>query len=834
MSFKPLFFSLMVLLTLPFPVFSQEHAFFTHSGSVESAVYSPVDASLVASGGSGRAVNLWDLQNDTVTTLGHHADVVNSIAFSPDGQLLVSGGDDHAFKLWDVPRKRHIATLDHINGRTRSQVKAVSFSPNGQLLATAGVEAKLWDVHTRKEIRTLEHGRWVLAVAFSPDGQMLATGDESGHINIWDVQTQQTIVQLDGDFTAVYTLIFSPDGEILASGGYEGKIELWKVEGWEHLGTLTVEGTTFTVRFSPDSSTLANTGYESVGLWKVDSGEKIATLTGHAGWVNAVAFSPDGRSLVSGGDDETLRIWDVTPYRAIPEEDMVRIIYFLPRDRSMQPDMWTKLNTLIRDVQDFYADQMERNGFGRKTFTFETDENRKTLIYRVDGQFTDWHYHSGTQDKVYAEVASQFDMEKHIYLIVVDISSEAIDEEDTCGVGGGHWFQGESSTRTRGGYAVIPASGRCFDGEVGASVTAHEIGHAFGLEHDFRDDSYIMSYGAAPDRLSQCAAGWLDVSRFFNTDQTAFNEPTTIQMLTPASYPSNAENLTLRFEVTDVDGIHQVQLIVPATTEDPALGVKLHSCSAGHAQSDTVEFDTPTLTTHRVNTIALQVIDVHGNITRQEYTLRADDTLIIQNPMDVNSDGMVNIQDLVLVASNFGQTGKNSADVNGDGIVNISDIVLVANALEEGTAAAPILHPLYLEGLTASDMQQILTQARQIALTDPTYLRGAKILEQLIARLLPKETVLLPNYPNPFNPETWIPYQLAAPTDVTLHIYSVDGTLVRTLELGHQSAGMYHSKNRAAHWDGRNQHGEFVASGVYFYTLTAGNFTATRKMLIPK
>lgn len=834
MPFKPLFFTLTVLLTLPFPVFSQEHTFFRHGGSVESAVYSPVDSSLVASGGSGRSVNLWDLQNDTVTTLGHHADVVNSIAFSPDGQLLASGGDDYAFKLWDVSRKRHIATLDHINNRSRSQVKAVTFSPNGQRLATAGIEVKLWDVHTRKEIRTLEHGKWVLAVAFSPDGRMLATGDESGHINIWDVQTQQTVAQLDGDFTAVYTLMFSPDGKILASGGYEGKIELWKVEGWEHLGTLTVGGTTFTVSFSPDSSTLASTGYESVGLWKVDSGEKIATLTGHAGWVNAVAFSPDGRSLVSGGDDETLRIWDATPYRAIPEEDMVRIIYFLPRNRSMQPDMWTKLNTLIRDVQDFYADQMERNGFGRKTFTFETDENGETLIYRVDGQFTDWHYHSETQDKVYAEVASQFDMEKHIYLIVVDISSEAIEEEDTCGVGGGHWFEGESSIRTRGGYAVIPASGRCFDGEVGASVTAHEIGHAFGLEHDFRNDSYIMSYGAAPDRLSQCAAGWLDVSRFFNTDQTAFNEPTTIQMLTPASYPPNAENLTLRFEVTDVDGIHQVQLIVPTTTEDPASGVKLHSCNDGHTQSSPFKFNTPTLTAYAVNTIALQVIDVHGNITRQEYTLRADDTLIIQNPMDVNSDGVVNIRDLVLVASNFGQTGQNSADVNSDGVVNISDLVLVASALGAGAAAAPILYPSDLEGLTASDVQQILMQARQIALTDPTYLRGVKILEQLLARLLPKETVLLPNYPNPFNPETWIPYQLAVPADVMLHIYSVDGTLVRTLELGHQSAGMYHSKNRAAYWDGRNQQGEFVASGVYFYTLTVGNFTATRKMLIRK
>jgi hypothetical protein len=102
------------------------------------------------------------------------------------------------------------------------------------------------------------------------------------------------------------------------------------------------------------------------------------------------------------------------------------------------------------------------------------------------------------------------------------------------------------------------------------------------------------------------------------------------------------------------------------------------------------------------------------------------------------------------------------------------------------------------------------------------------------AQLVPSKTALMPNFPNPFNPETWIPYDLSEPGEVTLTIYNVRGVVVRELKLGHKPAGIYQSRSRAIHWDGRNMFGEKVATGVYFYTLTAGDFTATRKMLIRK
>ena len=198
---------------------------------------------------------------------------------------------------------------------------------------------------------------------------------------------------------------------------------------------------------------------------------------------------------------------------------------------------------------------------------------------------------------------------------------------------------------------------------------------------------------------------------------------------------------------------------------------------------------------------------------------------------DVNADGVVNIQDLTLVASRFGMEGNDNADVNRDGVVNIADLVLVAWALGQN-AGAPSLYAGSLENHTVDDFRQWLSKASQIRRSDIRYRQGTLVLKQLLVVLLPKESALLPNYPNPFNPETWIPYQLAKSTEVTVTIHATDGQLVRTLELGQLPAGMYQSKSRAAYWDGRNGQGELVASGVYFYTLTAGGFSATRKMLI--
>ena len=210
---------------------------------------------------------------------------------------------------------------------------------------------------------------------------------------------------------------------------------------------------------------------------------------------------------------------------------------------------------------------------------------------------------------------------------------------------------------------------------------------------------------------------------------------------------------------------------------------------------------------------------------------------ITEGNQDVNEDGDINIEDLISVAFNYGKTvaggADPNADVNNDGRVDILDLTAVAEAIDPSYAAPDAIRNTPELPFTTAQVQQWIVEAGIMGADAKTM----ALLRQLLTALTeatPEDTVLLANYPNPFNPETWIPYQLANDAEVRLTIYNIQGLAVRELNLGHQIEGFYTSRDRAAYWDGKDAFGESVASGVYFYTLTAGDFTATRKMLIRK
>ena len=222
---------------------------------------------------------------------------------------------------------------------------------------------------------------------------------------------------------------------------------------------------------------------------------------------------------------------------------------------------------------------------------------------------------------------------------------------------------------------------------------------------------------------------------------------------------------------------------------------------------------------------------------RLDYSIEVEGPIVVDDsfdPEDVNRDRTVNITDLMLVAQEIGKASTSRADVNDDGFVNVFDLIMVAAMIgaPEAAAGAPLARGI--AHINPQAVQAWIDLARIEDDGSAMFDLGIANLQALLASSIPTETRLLINYPNPFNPETWIPYQLAEATEVTVTIHAMNGSLIRTLELGHQAAGTYKHKSEAAYWDGRNEFGEQVASGLYFYTLTAGDFSATHKMLVRK
>ena len=223
--------------------------------------------------------------------------------------------------------------------------------------------------------------------------------------------------------------------------------------------------------------------------------------------------------------------------------------------------------------------------------------------------------------------------------------------------------------------------------------------------------------------------------------------------------------------------------------------------------------------------------------TRTTTTTDSTDTTktAADSKYDLNGDGKVNSKDVdaILLAVLAG-LDLAKYDVNGDGSVDVEDIKAVNDAAI-GDAAAPTIN-VDVSGLDL-DPDRLQEQIDLLIASGDTSLAAQRVLayfQHLLASLRPDETVLLANYPNPFNPETWIPYHLATSTDVQVNIYNAQGVLVRALTLGHQTAGYYTSRSRAAYWDGRNALGERVASGIYFYQLQTDEVSPMRKMVILK
>ena len=298
----------------------------------------------------------------------------------------------------------------------------------------------------------------------------------------------------------------------------------------------------------------------------------------------------------------------------VGESRTVRMIYFLPNDRPYRAEIVQKMKDEIRNIQTFYRDQMRAHGHGDMTFRFETDAQGEPLVHRVDGQHPDSHYLDSPFSAT-KKIEQVFDLSQGIYFIVVDVSTDLI------GRAKGSTFRGFSSTSVserwgnkNHGIVFVP-------GGFHWTTAAHELGHAFGLEHDWRDGAYIMSYGAQRNSLSACAAKFLSVYPYFNPEIPIEDaQPPTIKPISSHLYPTGSKNISIQLKISAQDGLHQVLLY-----NSPPLG--LRTCQGLNGEKTAiVQFDYDGaegigLSDALWHQIFVVAVDTRGNSVRKEFRL---------------------------------------------------------------------------------------------------------------------------------------------------------------------------------------------------------------------
>ena len=607
---------------------------FHHRPPIKSVAFSPVDSSIIATADEYGTVKLWNT-NDTknqVRIFSHPATALETVVtFSPSGKLLLSS-DYGKVVLWDVATGKKLNSLDGSSGQ-------IAFSPDGNILAIPKAQVRLWDVRNPNRISDLgilpyERPEGVPswganALDISSDGKWIAVAHNSGIVNVWDFQNKQLVktlkptLELERSYGHSYghieTIKFSPDNRYLALRAKSARCILWTVPEWEYHGQINrgrIEG----LSFSPDGKMFAFANPSSImgkgiELRLAENGELITTLPPES-W--DVAFSHNGEMLATAGEDGFLGLWQLRSNQFdlyTTPSYVFKIMYIIGPGKRPIPNITSKLDKTLKEVQQFYADEMERHGFGRKTFTFETDENGKAKIYLIESELT-----------------KGLDFSDDTWFAVSDGDtsfSDVLQHNDFPIIHETYPYSFRGGGTISNNIFELFIEGVNYEGlihvytkDLNRDRIAYELRPAFNLPYVYRKRgsnflTRIFS-GGNKIKLSKCEAEWLERNRYFNPNQTFFDKAPEIGLrISPSEF---AEIRNFQFDVSDEDGIHQAQLYVPLDLKYQRTINKFQDCQSVNGKKKTnVVFE---ITDPEIKNVKLQMIDMLGNISSREFHIK--------------------------------------------------------------------------------------------------------------------------------------------------------------------------------------------------------------------
>ena len=829
-----------------------------------TVAFSP-DGQLLATGGDEH-VKLWDVRRRVVIATFQYDKWVGTVAFSHDGQFLAVGDEKEGsgtVKVWDVESRQVVATLEE----DLVVVRSVTFSPDDRYLASSHYngEVKVWNVSDWELLRTIQRAG-DYDIAFSPDGRMIAgTGDAS--VNLWWVEDGTKVAELPGPTGWKHPVDFSHDGTSLAVGGEDGIVRLWRINtsfGDNDNGGIQILHTDTYFQQLPEANSV--------------NGDDIPDPAPPAAVVRAFFdLDPFYEQWINVEGLPVIASAKVNPY-ALKETAWVILKMIGHRPDVLRAMVLKKVRfavightELLAEIpaynhirDDFVAYRVRGSGgtgvpelLGRPTTTASEEG---ILAYR--GENTRFRDPSG-DIIVYNALIHEFAHAIHLFgLNTLDPTfEERLQIAYEAAMKKGLWRGTYASSDIREYWAesslawFYPKGSGSFDrfGNTQEALKEYDPDLAILLTEVYGDTQWRYTlpetrthlphlqgfnlqgtpiyqgfpelevlYEKFMDPNSDGGDDWVDLKPYDPSELANLKKSRTpgARMVV---YFFNLTQTDVFVYVGHADGFEQLWTRVPPNF--------IRGWDVGRTGDLYVIKDTDGR-----NLVGFQA---EGKLGRAMIGTPSKKTNPVPQEIvrgDVNKDSKINVADLRIVMNALGKKAEAepSADIDEDGNINVDDLLLVIEHLDDPVnAAAPALGDIK-STIPVSQLQAHLKVLHAESDGSSKYWRAIAFLEYLITAARPNQTVLLANYPNPFNPETWIPYQLSEPTEVTLHIYAVDGALVRALALGHQPAGIYHSRARAVYWDGKNEAGEAVASGIYFYTLSTGNFTATRKMLILK